>query len=287
MYARERFAEQLEAGNVVFGTSAHSSAPELIELYALVGFDYVFFDMMFSTIDWERAGYLISAARAAGMTAVPRVQTYPWSAKGAGIDRAMLANISRALGVGAGVVMYSASTVDEIRAATELANHFYHRKTHLFGPRTVDTPDYHTTLGGKPLVVPGIEADEPFERLEEVFQIEGLPIVHLALGDLSKMITGHVEHDHPDVWKAVDHAVALGQKYGKTVWCNTGYQAGGVPALIDRTKRLAEHGVQIILLSGATHILQETLYPLVNEVRDVVAPLRFDTAHPAVANTKE
>jgi 4-hydroxy-2-oxoheptanedioate aldolase len=266
MFAPDRLLQRLDAGEIAIGTSAHSSAPELIELYAFCGFDFVFFDMMFTAIDWERAAYLISAARAAGITAVPRVQTYPWVPDTAGIDRAMLSNIARAVGIGASAVLYSASSVDEIEIAAGIGRE-YHRKIHLFGPATVQAEGYNELLGGPQLVIPLIESLAPFKRLDDICQIDGIRLIHLGLGDLSRELVGRVDTSHPDVLDAVKEASGVAKKHGVALWVNTGYLSGGPDAIVERIRWFADNGIQVVMVSQGTMMLQEILRGIIARVR--------------------
>lgn len=258
MYGKERVASRFEAGELVLGTSAHTSSPELLELYALCGFDFVFFDMMFTAIDWGAAQNLVAAGRAAGITAIPRVPAFPWidGAHEAGPDRAMLSNVSRALGIGAGMVMYAPGNLEEVRLASRLPGE-YRRKTHLLPQK----------VGGRPIVSPLIESAGLYERLDEVFEVEGLEALWLGLPDLSRLLLGRVDVSHPDVWKLIDRAVGLGTRHGVKVGASTGYHGEGPQGTAARVNALSDRGIAMVLVSGATSMLQTALAELMSGVR--------------------
>ncbi len=258
MYSKERVVSRFEAGELVLGTSAHTASPELLELYALCGFDFVFFDMMFTAIDWTGAQNLIAAGRAAGITAIPRVPAFPWidDANEAGPDRAMLSNISRALGIGAGMVMYAPSNLEDVRLASRMVGE-YRRKTHLLPQK----------VGGRPIVSPLIESAGLYERLDDVFKVEGLEALWLGLPDLSKILLGRVDVSAPEMLKLIDRAVDLGKRHGVKVGASTGYHGEGPQGTAVRVNALSDRGVAMVLVSGATSMLQTALAELMNGVK--------------------
>lgn len=254
IYAPDRIVSKLAQGKIVIGTSVHDSGPELLELYAFTGLDFGFFDMMFTTIDWERAAFLIASARAAGITGVPRVATYPFAV--AGVDRTMISNIARAMAIGAGVVWYSPSCVEEIRIATRVGETEEHRKIHI--PPIGSVQETLRRLGGAALVMPVIESDETINSIDEILEIPDLKVLGLAMGDVSRLLGYPLQHAHPTVDAWVDRTIAKAKARGVAICMNTGYHADP-DWHVQRIKDLVDRGVQMIFLSQGIHILERAL----------------------------
>ncbi|MBI2859161.1 MAG: hypothetical protein HYX90_08790 [Chloroflexi bacterium] len=273
----DRLTQKIKEGKVIIGTTAHSSSPDLIELYAYCGFDFVWFDQMFGPTDWERAAYLINSGRAAGMTVFPRIQAYPWHPN-PGIDYRMLSDIARSIGIGATAVLFSASTVEEIKLAIPMGMadgkgaKMYHTKIHIHHDPDENPEQRAIKTGGAgdPYIIPNVESDDTINRIDEILEIPGLKIITLGLTDCSRLITGKVGVEHPAVWKWVDRVVKVAQPKGIVVCANTGYYLHDPQNHVRRIKELVDHGVRMIFISSATHILQGLLGEMMTQIKKEV-----------------
>ncbi len=64
--------EKLESGQVVVGTVLTENSPSLMEILALVGFDFIFIDCEHSPLTVESVQNIIMAAELRGTTAIVR-----------------------------------------------------------------------------------------------------------------------------------------------------------------------------------------------------------------------
>ena len=55
-----------------------TSSPELIEVLAYAGFDFVFVDQMQTGVDWGGLANMVRAARGSEMAVIARVENDPW-----------------------------------------------------------------------------------------------------------------------------------------------------------------------------------------------------------------
>src|SRR5687767_10004667 len=73
MRMHNRIRQLLGEGKTVAGIILFTGSPMVVELMAAAGMDFVIIDMEHSALDLERAGHLIRAADAAGITPFVRV----------------------------------------------------------------------------------------------------------------------------------------------------------------------------------------------------------------------
>ena len=70
---QNRIRKLLSEGKTVTGMLLFTGSPVVVEMMAAAGLDFVIIDMEHSALDLDRAGHLIRAADAAGITPFVRV----------------------------------------------------------------------------------------------------------------------------------------------------------------------------------------------------------------------
>jgi len=73
--AREGFKARLKAGRPQIGCYVTFPSPEVVELLAHAGMDYVILDLQHSSPDWQTLAHMIRAADAGGTAPLVRVHT--------------------------------------------------------------------------------------------------------------------------------------------------------------------------------------------------------------------
>lgn len=250
-----RLLKKLAAGKTSLGLFINT--PDMVDLCGHLGFDWFVIDQMWTGNDWSRTEELIRAGEAASITPIVRVSGNPWL----GYDHRLALDCSRALGIGAQFVFVSHSCKREIDECLVVAKD-WHRKIMTIHPYNdfadwVPVRDKHEA---GTFVVPQPETRGALDELEEVIREPGVKLVFIAMTDASRILTGTHTPDfyHPEVWKYVDRAVALGREHGVTIGANTSY-AYTLDEIGNRVRKLNEHGVKMIMVQTASFLFQITM----------------------------
>ena len=240
------------------------SHPNLVEVVGLAGFECFMADMMFTALDWDHIAHLIRAARSTGISPMIRVQTYPWAD---GIDQRTVSDAARALALGATAVTVSIASLTQLQALLRL-RHDWHRLIHLRRfPTAADSPAFAQRVEEETLIVPTIESEGGLKDLEGIMALEGLQLVWLAAGDLSKILGVPFQYEHPKMLELIERAVRLGERYGVGVMYNLGLDSPDFAAMAASARRFFELGVRVVgvgavewhLQMALTYMRQQTL----------------------------
>lgn len=172
--------EKMKNGNSVIGPFIKLPSPELIEIIALSGFDYVILDCEHGPLDMLSAQNLIRAAKLRGMDAIVRVGSNdPLS-------------VSRALDIGAdGVQIPQILNKKDAEAAVRYS------KYSDMGERGVckyvraadytfkEASEYFKKANDENLVIIHIEGLEGISNIDEILDVEGIDIIFIGPYDLS------------------------------------------------------------------------------------------------------
>ena len=205
------------------------SHPNMVEVAGVAGMDAFMADMMFTAHDWDNIAHLIRAARGTGISPLIRVQAFPWAT---GADRRTVSDAARALALGATAVTVSVGSKEEVQELMGLRDD-WHRLIHLRRFNTAEEfPEFNAKTREGTLVVPTVESEGGLRDLDDILAIEGIRLVWLAAGDVTKILGVPFKYDDPK-----GHAVAgeRGQNRGKT---RRGHYVQHGPGLA----RLRRHG---------------------------------------------
>jgi len=232
------------------------SHPNLVEVAGLAGFDCFMADMMFTALDWEQIAHLIRAARGTGIAPLIRVQAYPWAE---GIDRRTISDAARALALGATAVTVSIGSLAQVQDLLRLRTD-WHRLIHLRRfPSAADFPAFARRVAAETLIVPTVESAGGLRDLEAIFALEGIELVWLAAGDISKILDVPFQYEHPKMLALIERAVRLGERYGAGVMYNLGLDSPHFEALIASARRVFELGVRVVGVGAVEWHLQMAL----------------------------
>ncbi|MFB6108572.1 MAG: hypothetical protein ABEJ82_07010 [Haloplanus sp.] len=261
---REPFADllkaQLDDGAPAVGLFINE--PKMVELAAHMGFDWCMLDQMFTNNDWQKTETLIRTANSAGITPIVRVHSYPWT----GYDPHVVANVARAIGIGADYVMVSYSGVQEIEDALPLTHADHQKESHIFPYDDLlpygdgETSDGHSGIQ----IIPHVESTGAFESLESVMDNADVDYCFIALNDAMQELTGEErpDWDDPRVWEFVDEVVELGRKTDTVVGANPSFHGAGtdftysLDVLEDRVVELHDRGIEMVMAQSAPMIFQ-------------------------------
>jgi 2-keto-3-deoxy-L-rhamnonate aldolase RhmA len=249
-----RLLEDAKAGRVCLGTLIQDGGTFAISSLAKAGFSYVFFDFMFGTLDWKDVRHMTTAARLANMTSLVRIQNYPWVGDGGVPDGRLAADAARVVALGADGVRCSVTNAADVRRIAAIANDWHRVPSLMTTPE--ELAEQEAAVKDELIIMPIIESVPAWEDLDEIMSIDAVNAVMMSGTDLPRQLYGlKFGYEHPDVWKFLDEAVALGRKHDVVVGFNTGYTFTGVTETVERIQRLREHGVNFILVQTLDHMI--------------------------------
>jgi 2-keto-3-deoxy-L-rhamnonate aldolase RhmA len=250
----DKLLEAVKAKRLSLGVLEVTASPEMVEVLAYAGFDWVVIDLMFESTDWTLAANMVRAAKAWGITPLIRVPSNPWVQEE---DPHILVDITRALGIGATGVTLSVNTPDIVAKALEVCKE-WHRNIHIM-PFAEDMRKYaqvQKKMAEDTLLIPLLESQQALQNMEEICKVHGLKAFNVAISDVSRMIGHSFDYEHPEVWKVVDKAANLAEKYNLYLGGNTGYQFQDPVSIAKRIKRLYDHGVRRVTVQTTGALFQ-------------------------------
>jgi 2-keto-3-deoxy-L-rhamnonate aldolase RhmA len=223
------------------------SHPNLAEVAGVAGMDVVIADMMFTSLDWTDIANMARAVRGTGASLMVRVQAFPWSG---GTDPSSISSAARALSLGATAVTVSVSSKEEVRALAGLRED-WHRLIHLrrFW-KAEEFPAYAEKTRAGTLIVPTIESEGALRDLNEILAIDGIRLVWLAAGDLTKILGVPFKYEHPKVLKLLEDAVATAERHGAAIMYNMGLDQPDFDAMAAMARRMFDLGVRVVGLGA-------------------------------------
>ena len=263
-----RMFDRFDKNELAVGTILLAPNREIVEVAGYGGLDFVTLDMMVSPLDWDRAAQLVLAAERFNVTPWLRLSSYPWGESK--VDPSLPAQVLRGLSIGAECVLASVNTAKQVEAMLHPLSNPHRRLyvRHDAEPRTAAQRAYDEAQSPQ-WVVPIIESGPALDNLDQLLAVDGLKMIYLGMGDLTKALGKSDEHD-PEVRAAVSDVVSRAKKQDVRIAVNTlGYGpdtdfadqvAGGVKALGDA-------GVAAALTPRPTLALQRYYEKLLRGVR--------------------
>ena len=230
---KARFAE----GKPAFGLSIMFPSPQMVEMAAGLGFDWVLIDCEHGSISLESVEHLIMAAQAAGLTPIVR----PPSRAPKEIHRVMDLG---AMGV---QVPHVITADDALSAVAAVKYHPQGTRTMAAGIRaqgyglSMSSDDYIETANRETLVCVQLEDAEAIENVDEILKVEGIDVFFIGPSDLSQSLGFPGNPKAQPVAKAIDETLKKIVAAGHTP---------GMPASTDALQGALANGVRYIY----THI---------------------------------
>ena len=228
---KQIFAE----GKAALGSFVTLNAPDLVEILALAGFDFVVIDNEHGPMGQENSQNLIRAAELRGITPIVRI---PDTAE---------ATILHILDVGAHGIQ--APQVNDPETARAIVQRSKYCPLGMRGVAFTRSGDYGLTdmdkyfdhENSQVMVVAHCENTTCLENLDAICGIPGIDVIFMGPYDMSQSmgITGQVTH--PRIQEAAEKVVTAARKHGKVA----GIFAGNGAAAKER----AAQGFQYITVS--------------------------------------
>lgn len=230
---------KLTAGQPALGMSIMIPSPQLVELAAGTGFDWVLIDCEHGTITRESAELMIMAAEASGITPIVRPRTKAHQ------------DIVELMDCGAaGVQVPHVITRDDAQAAVAAVKfHPAGRRSLAAGTRASgygykgSMGDFTQTANRETLVAVQIEDEAALANVDAILKVEGIDVFFIGPSDLSQSM-GHPGNPKAEpVAKAIDATLQKIVAAGKTP---------GMPATTANVAAMIGKGVRYIYTHAPT-----------------------------------
>jgi 4-hydroxy-2-oxoheptanedioate aldolase len=172
---------KLAEGKVVFGAIISRFAPDQIELFGALGYDFVMIDCEHGPMSLDEVEHMVRAAEVFGITPITRIPNHA--------DSTILQFLDRGV---QGIIVPHVNTQAEAEAVAQAAR--YHPEGHR-GMGSGRAHDYGVGvsreestrwLNANLLVIPMVEETEAVDNLDGILQVPGVDVLHVAASDLSQ-----------------------------------------------------------------------------------------------------
>jgi 2-dehydro-3-deoxyglucarate aldolase len=236
------FRARLLRGERLIGTMITLPSPEVTELMAAVGFDWLFLDAEHSVLDTSQLQAMLQSAGAA-MPCLVR------------IPAAGIIPIKKALDIGAaGIIVPQVNSVAQAQQVVRLAKYpptgvrgVGVGRAHGYG---LQLSEYLATANERVAVIVQAEHIDAVAQIEEIVRVAGIDAVLVGPYDLSASIGQMGAVDHPDVIAAIDRITVACQQAGMPLGI-FGISAEAVQPYLAKGYTLIVAGLDTVLLGQA------------------------------------
>ena len=230
---RNPMKEKLKAGEPVFGVSVMIPSPQIVEMVAAAGFDWVLLDCEHGTLTLESVELMAMAAEASGITAIARPVSRSAEHILQVLDRGVM-----------GVQVPHVNTAADAREV--LAAVKYHpvgKRGLAAGTRSAvydsigTLADYVKAANESTLIAIQLEDKEAIDNIDELLKVEGIDVFFIGPSDLSQSM------GHPGNPKASPVAEAIESSFRKMVAAR---RTPGTPATAENVRETIDKGVRYI-----------------------------------------
>ncbi|MCX8188823.1 MAG: aldolase/citrate lyase family protein [Nitrososphaeria archaeon] len=242
--------DSLKKGKIAVGITVTIGHPDVSEILAKMGFDFINFDTQHTPLSIETVQCLMQSISYSDATPIVRV---PWN------DIVM---INRALDIGAhGIIVPFVNTREDMKRALNYAK-FPPHGVRSYGPRraSLRDPEYVKNCDEEILVFPQIETKESLENIENILSVEGVEAFFVGPYDLSFSLGVFRQWDNPKFIKALEQIVEVAESTGTVP---------GMLALIEDPIKTIERGYRLINLGIDTGLLIDSSSMLLEKVNRV------------------
>ena len=249
----------LKSGTVQIGTWVTTfRTPQLPQILASAGFDFVYVDMEHSSFSIETVSDLCSGALAHGLVPIVRPPANEPNL------------LSRPLDAGAmGLLIPHVDTAEEALRAVRAAKYppvgergFNVQNVHT-GYVTVEAAKYAQAANEETLLIVQIESRQGITNLDAILAVDGVDGAVIGRGDLSADLGLAGQTNHSEVTSRVEMMISACQRRGK------------IPGLLVQDVQSAKHwigkGIRLVPFSNEVTLLMASARAAVAEIRTSVA----------------
>ena len=242
-------------GEVQIGTWLKAlDTPQITQMIATAGFDFLYIDMEHSIFSIETVGNLCYAALAAGLVPIVRP-----AAKEPHL-------LSRPLDGGAmGLLVPHVDTREEAESVIRAVRFppLGERGMNVIGPHTgfakKSNDEYIRSTHAETLVLVQIESDPGIGNLDQILSVDGVDGAVIGRSDLSTDLGLSGQNNHPAVTQRVEKMIAACQRHGK------------IPGLlvqnVESAKEWIAKGIRLVPYDNEVNLLVNAGAQAVGEIR--------------------
>ncbi|MDX2158278.1 MAG: aldolase/citrate lyase family protein [Hyphomicrobiaceae bacterium] len=241
--------EKIGRGEPALGVSIMFPAPQIVEMLAYAGFDWVLLDCEHGSLSLADVELMAMAADASGITAIARPRSNGagdvQSVMDRGVKGVQIPHINTRADAERGVaaVKFGAGSGRGLAAGTR-------PDKWGLGARM---PDFVAAQNAGSLVCVQIEDREAVTNIDEILQVEGIDIFFIGPSDLSQSMGHPGNPNAPSVAKAIDETLARILAAGKVPGMPATAEA--LPGVIAKGCRYVYNHLPRILGGGASQYL--------------------------------
>ena len=230
---KNRMKEKLRRGDAVFGVSVMIPSPQIVEMVAAAGFDWVLLDCEHGTLTLESVELMAMAAEASGITAIARPVSRAPEHILQVLDRGVM-----------GVQVPHVNTAADARRVLEAV------KYHPLGSRSLAAgtraavydshgtlADYVAAANDETLIAVQLEDREAIDNIDELLKVDNIDVFFIGPSDLSQSM------GHPGNPKAPEVAQAIESSFRKM---KAAARTPGTPATAENLRGVLDKGVRYI-----------------------------------------
>jgi 2-keto-3-deoxy-L-rhamnonate aldolase RhmA len=172
---------KLAEGKVVFGAIISRNAPDLVELFGAIGYDFVMIDCEHGPMSLDEVEHMVRAAEVFGITPITRIPNHE--------DSTILRFLDRGV---QGIIVPHVNTREAAEAVARAARYYPEGHRGVGGGRAhdygvgVSREESTRWINAQLLVIPMIEEMEAVNNLEAILTVPGVDVLHVASGDLGQ-----------------------------------------------------------------------------------------------------
>lgn len=250
---KESFRTRLKRGERLLGSLLTLPSPEIAEILAMTGWDWLFIDLEHSTMGTGEAQRILQAVsgKVDCLLRLP-LNDEPW--------------IKKALDSGAaGIILPQVNTVEDARRAAQ------HSRYPPLGNRSVGLAraqgygmkfqEYLERANEEVVVVIQAEHILAVQNIEALVRVEGIDAVLVGPYDLSASMGLAGQVDHPEVQAAIEHVRAACQESGMPL--------GVFATTAKRASQFLSQGFALLAVGSDALFLSQAAGSTIQQLRDL------------------
>lgn len=200
---------KLNQGGTSIGTFLTCNSPDIVEVLALSGFDFLVIDTEHGYMSVESVVHLVRAAEARNITPIVRISS------------ASETDILRALDIGThGIQIPQINTKEVAQLVTNYSKYYPAGIRGLAMPRaadygTVKLQDYIKKANDETMVVVHCENKEGLENLDAIAETPGIDVIFVGPLDMSQSLGIPGDFNHPKLEEAICKVLEIARAHGK------------------------------------------------------------------------
>jgi len=192
---KESFKRKLDRGDLLIGTTITIPAPEIGEIYAMSGFDWLFIDLEHSVMSLKDAQLILqtTSSQTPSLVRVPSID---------------VAWIKKTLDMGpAGIIIPQVKTADEVAEVVQLCKYPPEGKRSVGIARAQGYgekfQEYVASANENTAIIIQIENKDAVSNIDEIVKVSGIDCIFIGSYDLSTSMGKPGQTTDPDVQDAI------------------------------------------------------------------------------------